>query len=191
MSWEDELVPTEDEPDRSKLIPGEPVETVTLSEALPEIREEDMDRGLWHTQMAVAVDMEADGHADCPCCGQRAGLHKRSIYRRIAKWLVWLVEEYEEAPSWKQWNAYGSPLQNGGDVAKLALWGLVESLKDNSGQWRPTLLGISFVRGASRVPAYCLVYNKRVLAWSTTTITVQEALQEGFNLDKTLDSEVE
>lgn len=186
MSWGDELELTEDEPDRTQLLVGELAMVFTLDEALPEIREEDLDRIFEQVQTIFVQDMDAEGHAMCPCCGQRAGLHKRSIYRRIAKWIIWLVEEYETMPGWKQWNALGSPLQNGGDIAKLALWGLVESFKDNSGLWRPTLLGISFARGSSDVPSYCIVYNKQVLTWSKARVTIRDALQEGFDLDQTL-----
>ncbi len=184
MSWGDELDLVEDAPDRTKLLPGTPEEPVPLDEAMPGIL--DVDMRLWNTQKDLIETVDADGYSDCPCCGQRVGLHKRTIYRRVAKWLVWLVDTYKSDPGWKQWNASGSPLQNGGDVAKLALWGLVESFKDNSGLWRPTLLGISFAQGAHRVPTYCIVYNRRVLSWSTSEIDIQDALQVAFNLDTTL-----
>lgn len=127
----------------------------------------------------------------CPCCDQLAKSYWRKLYSRMARWLVWLMQEYEKRPRWLHVDEPGSLALRGpgGDHAKLLYWYLVESLphhgvsseKRDSGLWRPTASGMRFAKGEIRVPSHVHLYDGKLLGYSQETITIQDALGEHYD----------
>ncbi len=126
----------------------------------------------------------------CPCCGQLAKVYKRKLNKKMAEWLVWLVGKYLHStghiPS--NWIDVKESRVRGGDYAKLALWGLAkrkpveEGAKSRtSGLWKPTPIGIDFAIGRRRAPSHLFVFNNSVVGESETTISIKEAMGEGFD----------
>lgn len=72
-----------------------------------------------------------------------------------------------------------------GSHAKLALWGLLEELlhprrsgsgQTRSGSWRPTLKGMQFLGGITRVPSEVFVQAGKVVGLGRTLVSFEEAL---------------
>ena len=126
----------------------------------------------------------------CPCCGQHVQVYRRRIYKRMAKVMYWIVWEFEKTSDWVELK--DGPLFRGGDNAKLALWGLVqtkprrevETHKRHSGLWMPTREGIAFAKGRMRVPQYVYVYNGTVVGFSEETVSISESLEGDFNFEE-------
>lgn len=128
------------------------------------------------------------GGASCPCCGQHAQVYRRKIYKRMAKVLLWLVDEFEKTGDWVVLKE--GPLFRGGDNAKLAYWGLVqtrtirktiEGHKRSSGEWMPTTLGVRFVKKGAKIPEYAYVYNGQVVGFSEERVMIGDCLEGDFD----------
>lgn len=187
MSWDKELEEyweEEEEEDSPSPAFGQLEEAISFAEAVPSVPDESLT--VLKAQSSLVALVNEDGSSRCCLCGQKAGIHRRTIYATIATWLVWLVCQYEDAPGWKHWSLAGSPLQRGGDIGKFVHWGLVESRGPNSGDWRPTEQGIAFAHGEIAVPDHCIVYNNQVLLWSNTNASISASLGRGFSFDETV-----
>jgi hypothetical protein len=129
------------------------------------------------------------GGTQCTCCGQHVQVYRRRIYKRMAKVLLWLVNEFERSGDWVVLK--DGPLFRGGDNAKLAYWGLVQTRpkrevehnKRNSGEWMPTGLGIKFARSKIRIPEHAFIYNGKVVGFSHAQVSISECLEGDFNLE--------
>ena len=114
---------------------------------------------------------------DCPVCGSHVQMYRRKIYPKMAKWLQWLVDRFESDQMWI--DAHGSPVR-GGDYAKLLYWGLIERARDGgkgqAGLWRPTPVGIAFVRDGTEVAKYAFVYLGKVEGLSDEKLTIGDIL---------------
>jgi hypothetical protein len=129
------------------------------------------------------------GGTTCPCCDQHAEVYKRRIYKRMAKAMLWLVEEFERTGDFVKLK--DGPLFRGGDNAKLVYWALaqtkprrsVETHKRNSGEWMPTGLGIQFVKGHTSIPEYVYIYNGRVVGYSESLVSITDCLEGDFNYE--------
>jgi hypothetical protein len=134
----------------------------------------------------------------CPCCGQWAKRYKRKLNSAMARGLVWLVGASKNAPDggWVDVPADAPKwLTKTNQHTTLRWWGLIErmpssddSSKKHSGMWRPTELGVEFVRGATKVPAYVYHYNNEVDGWSDEQIDIREAFGTKFNYTETMQS---
>jgi len=75
------------------------------------------------------------------------------------------------------------------DLAKLAMWKLIESkprddndtTRRTSGRWRPTREGFAFVYGRIRISRYALVYNAKLLGYDGHEVSIKDALGDRFN----------
>lgn len=122
----------------------------------------------------------------CPCCGQYCKLYRRALNAQMARFLIWLVREFEARPRWIDWHEAPSILR-GGDYAKLQYWGMIENCpNDNPGQrtsglWRPTELGVEFAHMRRRAASHAYVFNNSVVRFEDQYITIEDALGEHFN----------
>ena len=127
----------------------------------------------------------------CPCCDQFAKVYKRTITSTMARWLITLVKNFEEEHRYFSVSEPWSLAINKGtgDVAKLAMWDLIESqpkddgdtVRKTSGNWRPTTNGVKIAYDLIRIPRYALVYNATLIGHDGFDISVKDALNEKFN----------
>lgn len=107
--------------------------------------------------------IEAEG-GRCPCCDRWGKIYKRSINETMARSLIWLckapaqdgwVDVPNQAPRW---------LIRSNQLPTLRWWDLVQRAtsddvdKKHSGLWRPTELGIAFVKGEVSMPKTVYTY---------------------------------
>lgn len=150
----------------------------------------DTDEGIKSVNVSMLMRRAAQekGGATCPCCAQHVQVYRRRIYKGMARVLLWLVREFEQTADWVVLK--DGPLFRGGDNAKLAYWGLVqtrtrrsiETHKRNSGEWMPTGHGMRFAKGGVTVPTYAYVYNGDVLGFSAEQCAISDCLKGDFNL---------
>lgn len=137
----------------------------------------------------------------CPCCNQYAKDYRRQVNRAMARFLLWLVEEFEAREDKDAWiSVNDGPLiqhrRGGGDFAKLAHWGLIEQMpnddanKRTSGFWRPTQKGIDFAHDRITIEKYLTLYNNEVLAVSKEMVSIRDALGKNFNYAELMQKEV-
>jgi hypothetical protein len=132
----------------------------------------------------------------CPCCGRYIKVYKRKLTGTMAEILVNLVRVHGGGNGETWTHVRKIPLRGadarvaGGDLGKLALWGLVveqineDPEKGRSGYWRPTVKGVDFVRGRCAVPTHVFVYQNTVQGYSRRGIHVWHALGRTFNYDE-------
>jgi hypothetical protein len=123
----------------------------------------------------------------CPTCDQFCKMYKRKLNAGMAATLCWLVREFKGdwinipqcAPRF---------VIKSNEHGKLAHWKLVEQksnlddpTKKDSGIWKPTELGISFVNQESNVPKHVFLYNNSVQGFSDSTTSIKEALGDKFD----------
>ncbi len=142
-----------------------------------------------HRKRAAYRAANDKGGGTCPCCSQHVQVYKRRIYKRMAKVMLWLVQEFERTGEWVKLK--DGPLFRGGDNAKLVYWALaqtkprrqVEAHKRHSGEWMPTALGLRFVKGELKIPEYVHIYNGAVVGYSARVVSISECLEGDFDLD--------
>ncbi len=120
----------------------------------------------------------------CECCGQTVKVYRRSIYKHMARCLIWLVTRYAE--NGQEWiHLQEGPVFRGGDNTKLVYWGLMiphPTVDENL--YKPTQLGVDFVVNGATVPRYAYVYDGLVLGFSQEHRGIAQCLRGGFNKDE-------
>ena len=104
-------------------------------------------------------DLLAKGGGNCPCCGQWVQVYKRHLNASMALQL-WRLAQHtlKNNKNPKEYTHY-TVFNGGADFAKLRFWGFVEhkentdQSKRDSGLWRITEKGWSFILNNDRVPA--------------------------------------
>lgn len=120
----------------------------------------------------------------CPCCDQLAKAYKRKLLGQMVSWLIKL--SVYSGPD-RNWINVEKVPTRGGDYAKLEYWDLIEhkanddSLKKDSGFWRPTIQGHNFIFGRVHVASHVYVYDGKFLGFADTTVGIQDALGKKFN----------
>lgn len=142
-------------------------------------------------QARAIVKANREDGITCPCCDQFAKVYKRTITSTMARWLIMLVKLSEEDHRYFSVSEPWSLAINKGtgDVAKLAVWGLIESkpkdeddtVRKTSGNWRPTSKGFQFVYNQTRIPKYALIYNATLIGYDGFEISIGTALGQKFN----------
>lgn len=118
---------------------------------------------------------------ECPCCGQHIQVYQRSIYKRMAKCLIWVVAQYQRSGG--EWvSIKDGPLFHGGDNAKLVYWHLLIRNTHTSNLYKPTQLAVDFTHGKVSVPKHAFVYNGKVRGFSQEHVTIKDCLEGDFDL---------
>lgn len=120
----------------------------------------------------------------CPCCNQFVKVYPWKITTGSA---VVLIKMYRFKEEWIH------PLKdlkvNNGDYAKLRHWALIEKKEHdpfktttkNSGYWRLTDKGRSFVLNRSKIQQYAKLYNSKCWGYEGKVIDIHDALGTKFN----------
>lgn len=148
------------------------------------------------------VERIADDGGNCPCCGQRVQVYRRTINAGMARALIAMWAEVRRQcgiidPSIEQlastWIDVRTINVRGGDYAKLAYWGIIESTEvdgaheKRSGWWRVTPTGAAFVLGRVRVPSAVYVYDGRVLdERDVDSVSINDVVASRFSIDELL-----
>lgn len=121
----------------------------------------------------------------CPCCDQLVKLYKMTMpIGAVAD-----IKEYvlrNETSDWIHINDLRTRSQ-GGEIARLRHWGLVEEMpnydasKRTAGMWRVTLKGRDFVTGKSMCNKYAKLYNQTFYGFDGDMVTVDDVLKDRFN----------
>ncbi len=121
----------------------------------------------------------------CPCCTQFAKVYRRKLNTGMVRVLIWLYHQPTEAGGWVD-VANTAPVwvHRNREIGRLALWGFVEARsiekgdsRKDSGVYRITETGSTFVLGKLRVPAHALIYANRLLRLDDTSmVAVRDAL---------------
>lgn len=131
----------------------------------------------------------ADG-VSCPCCGQLAKVYRRRLNSTMAAGLIWLARSTLRGEGWTS-PTRSAPrylATSGGEIAKLAHWGLIEERpndkperKRTSGYWRTTIAGLRFANGKTTEPTHVYLYDGNVRGFSEKRATIYEALGSRFS----------
>jgi hypothetical protein len=127
------------------------------------------------------------GHK-CPLCTQFTKIYRRKVNAAMARALILMWREgdlgrrlYVHVPSIDP--------TRGGDVAKMAFWGLIEEERavradgGRAGFWRVTRRGEDWIQGKVTIPKYARVYDNRLLSISGPATSINDALGDFFRLD--------
>lgn len=131
----------------------------------------------------------------CLCCDRYTKLYKRKLNSGMARFLVYLYRMSGEGQPWVHaldvFKTMSARYQ--GDYAKLRFWGFIETTQPDtdsatpeSGLWRITDTGKSFVRGHLEVPQCATTRNNTFLGFVGKSINVQDALGNNFDLNELL-----
>jgi hypothetical protein len=139
-----------------------------------------------------AIDALFDGLEDgtkCLCCGQLAKLYKRPIYSTVAAQLIRFYRHHGQhwgnLPDTPDMLAKSS---GGGDFAKLRYWGIIEAREDEirpdgsdrNGWWRVTDIGVSFIKGETKLKKYARVYDGELIDLWGDEASIEDALGKNF-----------
>lgn len=118
---------------------------------------------------------------ECRCCGQHIQVYRRSIYKRMAKCLIWVVSEYEA--NGQEWvNLKDGPIFRGGDNTKLVYWRLMVAHPTEENLYKPTQVGVDFVARKQTIPRYAYVFDGRVQGFSEERVGINDCLEGDFDL---------
>ncbi len=138
----------------------------------------------------------------CACCEQPAKVYKRSINRTMAVALTLLSRYTMPGQPFHLSSFLADPPGNlptalkagfqGGDVAKLKYWGMIEPASDEkrpdgskrNGWYVVTPFGRAWARGEVFAQKYARTYNERVLSLEEPLVKISTALGTGFNFDE-------
>jgi len=128
----------------------------------------------------------------CPTCSEFLKIYPRKLNSGMANTLTWLVGRFAQVNRWIDIpeEAPRSVLKSR-EEGKLLHWGLVETRqadtkKHSSGLWRPTEHGIAFVHRRCRVPSHAYLYKNRLIRFSKTLTTIDEAGGKDFDREELL-----
>ena len=128
----------------------------------------------------------------CPACSQRVKKDRRAVHAEAVIFLIELVKKYLVQPRFYHIkDILHVKGKNSTDAAYFHHWGLIEKgsapgnkTAKKSGMYRPTQLGIDFVKGLVTVPAYAMIFNNTVFEWADEQIDVKTALGTKFDYAK-------
>jgi hypothetical protein len=134
-------------------------------------------------------------HADCPCCGQRVQMYRRKIDSYMAACLVKMYRADPDGGWFDKREVLRGFLSAARTEGLLRHWGLVseataDELPHHVGMWRVTEAGGLFVRGATRVPKYALLFDSRCFGLDDTEfVHITDALGDKFDLRELLEGD--
>lgn len=140
--------------------------------------------------------------ADCPCCLQFVKLYKRRLNAGACRALILMYRIERASEDFNEWihvqQEFASRFglnANSMDYSQAQWWGLIESkpneddpTKKDSGFWRLTDLGRSFVRGTWTVYSHARLYNNKCLGFVGTKQDIKQALGKKFDYEELMNS---
>lgn len=138
------------------------------------------------------IEYKTAGGAICPCCDRYGKLQPRLLNSGEAQCLIWLYRRSERDDHWNDRDSAPRHVLKCGEIAKLAHWGLAvqkpnvdDPKKKESGMWKITRRGRSFVLGRLKVWSHALVYNKTCWGFKKKKrVDILDALGERFDYEK-------
>ncbi len=133
----------------------------------------------------LAQRVKVEGKATpCPCCDQTVKFYKRKLNSAMARALVTICRE-------SPFDWFHAPTllgEGGGDWAKVAHWGLLESSPEDStrggrtaGTHRITDAGRAFALDETTLPQYAVLYNRKLIRLEGDPISIRQALGDRFD----------
>lgn len=159
-----------------------------------------------------------DGRAvECFGCKQNVKIYDRTITVQMAVWLIALVRLHERSRDWVHVTQLARVTKDhklktndgnksekedspgSGEFAKLRYWGLIvekpledDPTKTASGHWKPTLLGITFVKAQTTVPSHIELYDSKLrrVFEKKGRISIYDCLKKKFNYTDLMHNEL-
>lgn len=128
----------------------------------------------------------------CDLCQRYIKVYKRKINHNMARWLIGLVNRYVAEPRWISVAEPWSKRIDSRENAKFIHWDMVEEKpkdadetnKRTSGFWKPTAVGVRFVRRQCAVPCYKFLYKNELIFEEGPQITIIDALDDKFDYEE-------
>ena len=124
----------------------------------------------------------------CPCCLRDGKVYVRKLHAAMAAALIWIVGEHKKRPEHWVYIPESAPrhVVNSREYGKLVHWGLLirKTGKGGSGAWKPTSKAYDFVQRQAKLPTHVILYDNKVLGFSSETQTIQQALGEQFDFSE-------
>jgi len=130
-----------------------------------------------------------DEGALCPCCNQHAKIYTRKLNAGMARTLIWIVQN-TGPEQWIDMSRAPKFIHKNREHGKLTHWGLLEAkpnedgTKKDSGVWRATPSGRTFVQGVVSARSHVHLYDNEALGFADTKVTIQDALGEKFDFQE-------
>lgn len=141
------------------------------------------------------VEANIDEGVICPCCTQKTKRWRRYLYASPVLFLIVLVRHFRKTGEFTHIKkvhkecATRCPELNmhGGDNAKLVLWGMIKSernddeTKRTSGMWKPTQVGMDFADGKLSAPRIAVEFQMELYGFEGEEIFIREACRKKFD----------
>ncbi len=130
---------------------------------------------------------------NCPCCGQFVKQYKRKLGSVMARTLIRLSKMPNEYNHVKD-IVKGISDTGTNDFSKLAYWGLIDEMandstaKRTSGYWRITQKGHDFVNCKIVLLEHALIYNRLCNGFGGVKINIVDALGKKFNYQELMNN---
>lgn len=130
----------------------------------------------------------------CPCCGRLVKMYKRKLNSGMAQELIALYALSFNDIETKFYHHTNFAKVSGGELSKLAHWGLVSEKQNNvedkktSGFWGITEKGIDFVENKIRVEKYIFLLDAKLISYSEETTNIIESLGNKFKYPELMGS---
>lgn len=138
---------------------------------------------------------ETNDGADCPLCAQKVKIYKRKLTSVSARAVRALYAthgcDFGSLPDVAR-EHLPDVANQGGFLVLGAHWGLIEEERRHrpdggrTGWWRVTDLGIEWLNGDARLPAYAHIYAGECIGFSGEMVGIASVLEEHFHLGETM-----
>lgn len=142
----------------------------------------------------IVPTLKGDG---CPCCGQYVKLYKRNMSSSMVTVFVFMYRWFKRKPD-EEWMNVGHeiinakfpvPIRRGGTFTFLKHWKFIvqkpgtnkEGTSKESGMWKLTDKGKSFIEKKITAPSCVYVFNDKLYYFGDKMINIDEAFKIKFN----------
>lgn len=122
----------------------------------------------------------------CVVCDQHVKEYKKTLSANSARFLFSLVSISKTKKD--GWVHYTDCIYHSRNYPEVAYWGLAHTMKSEeknkktTGYWKPTQLGIDFVKNNAKIPKYVHVYNSNVVKIDgSEKISIIDAFGKNFD----------
>lgn len=136
------------------------------------------------------IKNNSDAGCICPCCNRLIKVYKRKLNSGMAQELIGLyLLSYNDIET-KFYHHTNFAKVTGGELSKLAHWGLVSEKENNdndkktSGFWGITKKGILFVENKISVEKYIYLLDAELIGLSIENTTIIDSLGDKFNYNE-------